>query len=50
MPYLPDNAGTAVMPLGSGGQLDPWTGLAVFSGYVLLTLAGATVALRRRDA
>ena len=50
MPYLPNNAGTAVMQLIPGGQLDPWTGLAVFSGYVLLTLAGATVALRRRDA
>jgi hypothetical protein len=50
LPYLPNNAGTALMQLTPGGQLDPWTGLAVFSGYVLLTLAGATVTLRRRDA
>ncbi|HEX8347279.1 MAG TPA: ABC transporter permease [Actinoplanes sp.] len=50
LPYLPNNAGAAVMQLTPGGQLDPWTGLAVFSGYVLLTLAGATVTLRRRDA
>jgi ABC-type transport system involved in multi-copper enzyme maturation permease subunit len=50
LPYLPGNAGTAVMQLTPGGQLGPWAGLAVFSGYVLVTLAGATVALGRRDA
>jgi ABC-2 type transport system permease protein len=50
LPYLPDNAGTAIMQLAPGGQLGPWTGLAVFTGYVLLALTGAAIALRRRDA
>jgi ABC-2 type transport system permease protein len=50
LPYLPGDAGAAIMQLTPGGQLAPWTGLTVFTGYVLLTLAGAAIALRRRDA
>ncbi len=50
VPYLPNNAGTAVMQLTPGGQLGPWTGLAVFIGYATITLIAATVLLRRRDA
>ncbi len=47
LPYLPDNAGTAVMQLTPGGQLDPWVGLAVFWGYVVIALVGGGMALRR---
>jgi ABC-2 type transport system permease protein len=50
LPYLPDNAGTAIMQLTPGDQLGPWTGLAVFAGYVLVALAGAATVLQRRDA
>ncbi len=32
VPYLPGNAGTAVMQLTPGGQLGPWAGFAVFVG------------------
>jgi ABC-type transport system involved in multi-copper enzyme maturation permease subunit len=50
MPYLPGYAGTAITQLDPGGQLGPWTALAVFTAYVVMTLAGATIAVRRRDA
>jgi hypothetical protein len=50
LPYLPDNAGTAIMQLTPGGHLGPWTGLTVFTAYVVLTLTGAVITLRRRDA
>jgi hypothetical protein len=50
LPYLPDNAGTAIMQLTPGGHLGPWAGLGVFAGYVGLTLVGAAITLRRRDA
>ena len=50
MPYLPDNAGTAIMQLTPGGQLGPWTGLAVFIGYALIALSGAALLIRHRDA
>jgi ABC-2 type transport system permease protein len=50
LPYLPNNAGTAIMQLADGGQLGPWTGLAVFAGYAAVTLAAAVALLRRRDA
>lgn len=50
-PYLPSNAGEAVMSLTqSSDQLAPWAGLAVFAGWVALTLAGAAYRLRRTDA
>jgi ABC-2 type transport system permease protein len=49
-PYLPGNAATAIMQLEPGAQLGPWTGLAVFLGYAAAVLAGAVLAVRRRDA
>ncbi|GAA0586178.1 ABC transporter permease [Paractinoplanes ferrugineus] len=50
-PYLPSNAGSAVMTLTPGEHmLAPWTGLAVFAGYVAITLAAAAYRLKRSDA
>ena len=50
-PYLPSNAGSAVMSLTqSDNALAPWTGLAVFAGYVALTLAAAAYRLKKADA
>ncbi|WP_435283415.1 ABC transporter permease [Streptomyces koelreuteriae] len=50
-PYFPSNAGSAVYALHeSSGALSPGAGLAVFAGWVALTLAGAAVRLRRTDA
>jgi ABC-2 type transport system permease protein len=50
-PYLPSNAGSAVMTLTHGdGTLAPWTGLAVFALYVAATLAAAAYRLRKADA
>jgi hypothetical protein len=51
VPYLPGNAGAAILQVGpAAGLLAPWTGLTVFAGYAVLTLAAAAVVLRRRDA
>jgi ABC-2 type transport system permease protein len=50
-PYLPSNAGSAVMALTpTDGTLAPWTGLAVFAGYVVITLAAAAYRLKNSDA
>ncbi|WFE53274.1 ABC transporter permease [Micromonospora sp. WMMD1155] len=50
-PYLPSNAGGAVMALTHGeGTLAPWAGLAVFAGYVAVTLAAAVYRLKKTDA
>jgi ABC-type transport system involved in multi-copper enzyme maturation permease subunit len=50
-PYLPSNAGSAVMALTHGdGTLAPWTGLAVFAGYVGVALAAAAYRLKKTDA
>jgi ABC-2 type transport system permease protein len=50
-PYLPSNAGSAVMTLTQAeGTLAPWTGLAVFAGYVALVLAVAAYRLKKSDA
>jgi ABC-2 type transport system permease protein len=50
-PYLPSNAGSAVMTLTQAdGTLAPWTGLAVFAGYVVLALAVAGYRLKKTDA
>jgi hypothetical protein len=50
-PYLPSNAGSAVMTLTQAdGTLAPWTGLAVFAGYVVVTLAAAAIRLKKTDA
>jgi len=50
-PYLPSNAGGAVMQLTHDSTtLAPWTGFAVFVGYAVLGLAIAAVLFVRRDA
>jgi ABC-type transport system involved in multi-copper enzyme maturation permease subunit len=49
-PYLPSNAGSAIMTLGHQAHtLAPWAGQAVFAGYVAVAIAGAAWTLRRRD-
>jgi len=50
-PYLPSNAGEAVMALHHGSDsLGPWAGLAVFTGYVSITLGAAAYRLAKADA
>jgi ABC-2 type transport system permease protein len=50
-PYLPSNAGEAVMALHtSDGSLGPWAGLAVFAGYVVVVLGAAAFRLAKTDA
>ncbi|RRR72201.1 ABC transporter permease [Streptomyces sp. RP5T] len=50
-PYFPSNAGSAMYALHeSSGALSPGAGLAVFAGWVALTLAAAAWRLRRSDA
>jgi ABC-2 type transport system permease protein len=50
-PYFPSNAGSAVYALHeSSDSLSPGAGLAVFAGWVALTLAAAACRLRRTDA
>jgi ABC-2 type transport system permease protein len=50
-PYLPSQAGTAIMLLHSTRlSLSPWTGLGVFLGYAAALVAVGAVVLRRRDA
>jgi ABC-type transport system involved in multi-copper enzyme maturation permease subunit len=50
-PYLPSMAGQAMtMVLPEPGMLAPWTGFAVFCGYVAVAVAAAAVLLKRRDA
>jgi ABC-2 type transport system permease protein len=49
-PYLPSNAGSAIMKIGQQAHsLAPWVGLALFAGYTAFTIAVAALALRRRD-
>jgi ABC-2 type transport system permease protein len=49
-PYLPSNAGQAIMQSGSPAHtLAPWTGLAVFAAYTAVLVAVAAIQLRRRD-
>jgi hypothetical protein len=52
VPYFPGNADWAVysVPPDNGGMLAPWSGFALFCGYVAVTSAAAAVLLRRRDA
>lgn len=51
LPYLPDNAGQAVMATtASSGQLGPWTGLLVFVIWILIALAGAALWVGHHDA
>jgi len=51
-PYLPSDAGQAIMGASRGGPtaLSPWVGLAVFCAYAAIALIGAGTALTRRDA
>jgi hypothetical protein len=51
VPYLPSNAGQAIMLLHSSpDSLAPWTGLGLFAGYAAAAIALAALLLRRRDA
>jgi ABC-type transport system involved in multi-copper enzyme maturation permease subunit len=49
-PYLPNNAGAAIMDITAHAHtLSPWAGLAVFAGYCAAALAAGAVVLMRRD-
>ncbi len=49
--YLPSNAGQAILAVQhTSGFLAPWTGLALFAGYIAAVVAVAAVLLKRRDA
>lgn len=51
VPYLPSNAGQAILAVRPLPEvLAPWTGLAVFAGYIALVVAVAATCLARRDA
>ncbi len=51
VPYLPSEAGQAVMMLQQGPyNLAPWTGFALFTGYTAVAVLIAAIMLRRRDA
>lgn len=50
-PYLPSNAGQAVMTVRLGPtSLSPWAGFGVFCAYAAVAMVGAALLLRRRDA
>jgi ABC-type transport system involved in multi-copper enzyme maturation permease subunit len=48
-PYLPLQAGEALLSLTRGNQLAPWTGFGVLCAYAAASLAIAAVLLKRRD-
>ena len=48
-PYLPLQAGEAIMALTRGNQLAPWVGFGVLCAYAAASLAIAAVLLVRRD-
>src|SRR3954464_3230462 len=48
-PYLPLEAGEAIMATTSGNHLSPWVGLALLYGYAAAALAVASLLLVRRD-
>jgi ABC-2 type transport system permease protein len=49
-PYLPSNAGGAIMNIGhQANSLSPWAGLAVFAAYVAATIGAAALLLVKRD-
>ncbi len=51
LPYLPSNAGQAIMVLGPAPEtLAPWTGLGLFTAYTAAAVAAAAILLKRRDA
>jgi ABC-2 type transport system permease protein len=50
-PYLPSNAIEAFVSVSQSSDASaPWTGLAVFAGYLVVLVGAAAVSLRRRDA
>ncbi|MGY5033431.1 ABC transporter permease [Streptomyces sp. 900116325] len=49
-PYLPSNAGQAVLSVVPDPAMPPWTGLALFAGYTVVLLGIAAWLLKRRDA
>lgn len=51
-PYLPPNAGQALLTLGAGENpmLHPWAGFGLFVGYAGVALIAAAIVLHRRDA
>ena len=51
LPYLPSNAGQAIMQVRPAPDtMAPWPGLALFTGYTVVAVAVAAIMLRRRDA
>jgi ABC-2 type transport system permease protein len=49
-PYLPSNAGAAMMKIGHEAHvLSPWAGLAVYAAYAAAAIAAAAVLVVRRD-
>ncbi len=48
-PYLPLQAGEAILATTPGGHLSPWLGLALLAGYAAAAIAVAAVLLARRD-
>jgi hypothetical protein len=48
-PYLPLQAGEALLALNRGNQLAPWAGFGVLCAYAAVALAIAAVLLSRRD-
>ena len=49
-PYLPSDAGRAIMSIGHDPHsLSPWTGFALFCAYTAASLIIAAVLLVRRD-
>jgi ABC-2 type transport system permease protein len=51
LPYLPSNAGQAIMNVQPvPDTMAPWPGLALFAGYTVVAVAVAAVLLKRRDA
>jgi len=51
LPYLPSNAGQAIMNIRPAPDtMAPWPGLALFAGCVMVVIAVAALLLERRDA
>jgi ABC-type transport system involved in multi-copper enzyme maturation permease subunit len=49
-PYLPSNAGAAILQLGPAGSPSPWVGFGLFVAYTAVLVAIAGRLLTRRDA
>ncbi|TFB51761.1 ABC transporter permease subunit [Cryobacterium tagatosivorans] len=50
VPYLISNAGTGMMASGGQAVMEPWQALLVVLGWLAVSLAGAALLLKRRDA